>query len=397
MRVHEAAPPGELADMLRELASLDDEGLADELAEAERDLRVAQAKRAAVVTAVHDRIETMGYRMSGATETVAAITVCSTRSASFLMEASLSICDRPKVWAALCAGSIDAGRARVIADGFYEVPDPDRDVLESRALAYAATHTTHQTRQRVTRLLVDHDPRLAVAERQRERAKAWDKRHIGVHAREHGMAALYGYLPTGTAQLLIAALEEVAGRYSDDRTMDQKRVDALAEVLSQNSHLDIHVDVVIPADTLAGWQDSGASIDGFGAVDADHARALALHRDARWQRLVTDPLNGRLTDLSKDAYRIPDALKRAVRARDRRCRFPGCSTPARSTDTDHVVPWPDGPTAERNLAPECRGHHRVKTHSGWRCRMHEDGSMTWISPLGTEHTTHVWDYNDPEG
>ena len=149
------------------------------------------------------------------------------------------------------------------------------------------------------------------------------------------------------------------------------------------------------ADTLAGLQESGAGIDGFGPVAGEHARALALADDARWRRLVTDPRTGVLLELSTDAYRIPEALKRGVRARDRRCRFPGCATPAKHTDTDHINPWPAGPTTPDNLAPGCRGHHRTKTHSGWQCRSNDDGSLTWTSPLGTEHTTWPYNYNEP--
>ena len=90
-------------------------------------------------------------------------------------------------------------------------------------------------------------------------------------ARAHGMVDLTGYLPAGTAQILLAALDQIAGTYDDDRTHDQKRVDALAQILANNTRIDVHVDVVIPADTLARLRNTGASITGFGPVDADHA------------------------------------------------------------------------------------------------------------------------------
>jgi hypothetical protein len=278
-----------------------------------------------------------------------------------------------------------------------EVDEPDRTRLEGMALEYAASHTAYQVRQRIARLLVDHCPDVEQRQRERRRAKAWEKRHLGVHARSDGMADLYGYLPQGSAHLLLEALDELAATYPDERTRDQKRVDALEELLAEKVRVLVRADVVIPADVLARLQTTGCSVSGLGPADSDYAAYLALNQDARWRRLVSDPLTGRLQDLSAGTYRIPDRLREAVRARDRRCRFPGCAAPASQCDTDHVRPWPHGPTTASNLGPGCRGHHRVKTHSGWQCEVNRDGSMTWTSPLGTRHTTHPWDYRDPPG
>ena len=380
MTVDEAAPPGTLADLLQHLEHLDDEDLAAALSDTEAELRAAYARRAAVIAVVHDRIEAMGHRVSGAAATIAAITTTSARSAGYLMDTSLGIVDRPAVWTALADGTIDHPRAQAITDGLIQLHDPDRGVLEAKALTYATSHTAHQTRRYVARLLVDHRPDLVDDHDDQERAKAWDRRHLAVFARAHGMVDLSGYLPAGTAQILLAALDAVAGTYDDDRTGDQKRVDALAQILATNTRIDVHVDVVIPADTLTRLRNTGASITGFGPVDADHARALALRTDARWQLLITDATTGALIDMTTNAYPIPDRIKTAVRARDRHCRFPGCTAPAAHTDTDHLIPWPTGDTTPANLAPECRGHHLIKTHSGWTCQTHPDGSTHLDQP-----------------
>ncbi|MEI2644108.1 MAG: hypothetical protein V9G10_17865 [Candidatus Nanopelagicales bacterium] len=118
MRVEQAAPPGrDLAEEMARLAMLDEHELAEELVRVEQALRAAQAMRAATVTAVESRIEAMGYRLSGATETVAAITVISTRAASHLVDASEAVCARPAVWQALAEGLIDMTRAQIISTG----------------------------------------------------------------------------------------------------------------------------------------------------------------------------------------------------------------------------------------------------------------------------------------
>lgn len=64
------------------------------------------------------------------------------------------------------------------------------------------------------------------------------------------------------------------------------------------------------------------------------------------------------------------------------CVFPNCSRPSRGGDLDHIVPWPLGPTTTSNLAPLCRGHHRLKTHGGWTYNRTAPTSFVWTSPTG---------------
>ena len=100
---------------------------------------------------------------------------------------------------------------------------------------------------------------------------------------------------------------------------------------------------------------------------------------------------GRTSDATNDdaceAYRVPAAMARLVRLRDGSCRFPGCSTPARHCDLDHVRPWPTGPTSPSNLIALCRHHHRIKQRPGWTLHLHPDGRVTWHDPTGRETTT----------
>ncbi len=104
-----------------------------------------------------------------------------------------------------------------------------------------------------------------------------------------------------------------------------------------------------------------------------------------------DPLTGaRLDprdDLATDAYRPGAELAALVRARDGRCRFPGCCVAARFCDLDHVRPWSTGPTTATNLLTLCRRHHRIKQRPGWRLRLAPDGTATWTDPTGRERTT----------
>ncbi|HET7072231.1 MAG TPA: hypothetical protein VFI40_15505 [Nocardioides sp.] len=42
----------------------------------------------------------------------------------------------------------------------------------------------------------------------------------------------------------------------------------------------------------------------------------------------------------------------------------------------------DGPTCSCNIAPLCRRHHRLKTHSPWSYLVLDPGTYLWTSPHG---------------
>ena len=78
-----------------------------------------------------------------------------------------------------------------------------------------------------------------------------------------------------------------------------------------------------------------------------------------------------------------------MRARDRRCRFPGCRRPVpRGGELDHDRRWPDGETSAANLVGYCTPHHRGKHQApGWQHHLAADGTMTITTPTGLVATT----------
>jgi hypothetical protein len=85
-----------------------------------------------------------------------------------------------------------------------------------------------------------------------------------------------------------------------------------------------------------------------------------------------------------DGYRPAAQLDRFVRARDRRCRFPGCrGRVPRGGELDHDRPYPVGPTSAANLVGYCTTHHRGKHQApGWGHRLDADGTLTVTTPTG---------------
>ncbi|MBO0981671.1 HNH endonuclease signature motif containing protein, partial [Microbacterium sp. SD291] len=98
-------------------------------------------------------------------------------------------------------------------------------------------------------------------------------------------------------------------------------------------------------------------------------------------RLLTHPITGAL--LAVDRYRPSAHLRRLLRARDQRCRFPTCGYPAAGCDLDHTHDAAHGgPTKDTNLGDLCRRHHVLKHHSPWNVEQVEAGVFAWTSPTG---------------
>ena len=81
--------------------------------------------------------------------------------------------------------------------------------------------------------------------------------------------------------------------------------------------------------------------------------------------------------------KVPDRLAEQTKTRDDTCVFPWCTRTARRCDNEHCIPYADGgTTCSCNIAPLCRRHHRIKTHSAWTYTTLEPGTFLWTSPHG---------------
>jgi hypothetical protein len=91
--------------------------------------------------------------------------------------------------------------------------------------------------------------------------------------------------------------------------------------------------------------------------------------------------DGRILDVGRRARTIPPALRRALEARDRGCRFPGCGS--RFTDGHHVRHWADGGgTSLANTLLLCRHHHTLVHEGGWKVDWWGEGRPVFFGPRG---------------
>ena len=144
----------------------------------------------------------------------------------------------------------------------------------------------------------------------------------------------------------------------DDRTPSQRRLDTLFDIVVSDGTRPSRPTVLVHvgADHLI----DGAH--GIGEIDDHVLDYPSIHRltcDAAISRLVMSS-DSQPLDIGRSTRTVPEPMRRAVIARDRHCRFPGCRRPARWCDVHHIVHWiDDGPTKVDNLILLCRHHHTL--------------------------------------
>ncbi|KYH44225.1 HNH endonuclease signature motif containing protein [Branchiibius sp. NY16-3462-2] len=124
-----------------------------------------------------------------------------------------------------------------------------------------------------------------------------------------------------------------------------------------------------------------------GVIPVDSIVEMTHLLGVKLSRALTDAATGVVVETGDRSYRPGARLARFVQARDQHCRFPGCTRPAKLSDIDHVIRYPDGETAAHNLQCLCRHHHRAKHEGGWKVIMSPTGVCTWTSPTGRTYLT----------
>ena len=106
------------------------------------------------------------------------------------------------------------------------------------------------------------------------------------------------------------------------------------------------------AATAAPSAGSQTVLDEAGGIHVSEKTARRVACDAATVTMCHGP-GGEILDVGRRTRTVSPALRRALAARDRQCRFPGCGN--RRCDSHHVEHWADGGrTALDNLVLLCR-------------------------------------------
>jgi hypothetical protein len=127
----------------------------------------------------------------------------------------------------------------------------------------------------------------------------------------------------------------------------------------------------------------GARTDHGDRLSPEAAQRLAC--DSAIHRVVLSPKDLPLS-LGQRVRLVSAPLRRAITARDQRCRFPGCDMPPAYTEAHHVQPWQDGgPTEPQNLVLLCGWHHHRVHDQHWTLRYHHrTNTVTAYRPDGSQ-------------
>lgn len=204
------------------------------------------------------------------------------RAAEFRVELAMRLRKRlPLVWESLLAGEIDLHRARTIVEETNHLSEETARVAVNRIIGSAPELTTGQLSARLRRLCLELEP-AEVEERFRS---AVDDRRVLIQSTVDGTADLHAYgLPLVRAAAIGSRLNAYAmsaKSADDDRTMDQRRADVLADLLegvdTEGSSTRVGtVDIRVDLATLTGLAETSGELGGYGPVVADLARQVAI-------------------------------------------------------------------------------------------------------------------------
>ena len=392
---------------------LDGAGLLAEMAGAQREERVAVARRLlaagrlcqlrmADVDAT-DRLQWCIDNWEAVAAEVGAELGISRGRASSQMNYGVELLERlPALAAVFAAGEVDF---RVIATAVFRtglITDPAVLAGIDTALAARAPRWNAYSRARVADL-VDWWVRAADPAAVRVTRSAEADRHIDFGSTRDGMTEFWGALRAPEAAALDRRLDQLAATVcrADPRTKPQQRADALIALSAAQTTMvcqcpapdclardteaapgQIVIHLLAEAATVTGDSDAPGYLPGHGAIPAADIRTLATRAQLR-------PL-ARPQDLrAEPRYQPSAALAAFIKTRDLCCRFPGCDKPAEVCDIDHTIPWcGGGPTHPSNLKLLCRAHHVTKTFwTAWHDIQQPDGTVIWTSPSGRTYTT----------
>jgi hypothetical protein len=276
----------------------------------------------------------------------------------------------PQVAQALNAGEIGYQSVAVICHLREKLAEKGEQLVEQDWVGWARQYSVHTLRDlaRYARHVVDPDGFL------KDENENFEQRHL--HISQSGpMFVIDCVLDPVAGAALKTAIDSLSKRHApdDERTPRQRRADALTEIvfhamdegkLPKRNGVRPHITVTTTLEGLKGELGAAAS-------DLEHGMPIS---SKTVERLACDGCLSRVLmadsvviDVGHATRAISPSQRRALRARDKHCRFPGCDRPVSWTSPHHIEFWSrGGPTNMPNLVSLCYFHHRCVHEGEWQ-------------------------------
>ena len=217
-----------------------------------------------------------------------------------------------------------------------------------------------------------------------------DKREVTYYYDHDGCLVMKARIPADQGELIVKALEMAideqdvhpAGTKSVETSEEAdpiaaRRADALTQIAetymnnSENSGSTAdryQVVVHVPMET-------DPHLDNGPHVTAETSRRIGCDCS---KSTITEDDNGEPLNIGRRSRTIPPPMRRALKARDGGCRFPGCAN-HKYVDGHHIIHWADGgETSLENLVLLCRHHHHLVHEGGFGCKRSKDGEICFL-------------------
>ena len=243
--------------------------------------------------------------------------------------------------------------------------------VEEEMLEHARNYSVGQLRYlcRYARHVADPDGFFNEAEAD------FTRRRLDISQMGDGMYVVDSILDPVTGAAFRTALESLAKRLGpdDDRSHKQRMADSVGELvhhamdegkLPRRNGVKPHINLTT---TLEGLKNE----PGVPAADLE----LSLPISTRTlERIACDSTMSRVLladsmviDVGRATRVVSAPTRRALRARDHGCRWPGCDRKVDWSNPHHIVAWArGGPTILSNLVLLCYFHHRLVHEGGWQ-------------------------------
>lgn len=305
----------------------------------------------------------------------------------------------PRIYARLSRGQVQVWRARRIAQAVVGMP-ADVCAYVDTELAKIAHQVGAVTLDRVLDQAMTF---LYPEQREQEQLEELDKRHATLDERSlnhNGIGEMTLRAEWADLKDFDKALSLIAAALKRDgcnESLDVRRAMAIGILADPARALALINGDGPPAPTkeVVAYVHLGEdAVRGLDPAARDESGRTLLEQTVRaWCGRTDRHVTVRpVIDLNKthrgsEGYTPSDSLRERVLLRNPTCVFPHCNRPSRICDLDHLIPWPLGPTTEANLAPLCRHHHRLKTHTLWRYECLAPGVFLWHDPHGQRFLT----------